>query len=62
MVFRAGGLTIRCRRLATAAINNYLLLAKALVSGSSLARPQAPKLKRWADTENHLLQTYHIVS
>jgi hypothetical protein len=39
-------LTIRCRRLATAAIFSHTLLAKALISVSDFANPQAPELKR----------------
>ncbi|MCR4320655.1 MAG: hypothetical protein NUV74_10020 [Candidatus Brocadiaceae bacterium] len=38
--------TNRCSRLATLAIFNHPLLAKALVSGSNLASPQAAKLRR----------------
>jgi hypothetical protein len=38
----------RSSRLATAAIFNYTLLAKVLVSGANFANPQAAKLRRWA--------------
>lgn len=44
-----GNIISRSTRFATLMIYNHTLLAKALVSVSNFASPQAAKLKRWIE-------------